>query len=256
MKVHSIFILKESGICIYRRIYTKQFKNLNLDLITPFFSAIFTFSKLVMSKELEILEMGELRFVFRKERGFIFVILADENENLLFLESRLKKIAKYFFKNFKLSDLEQDVIIDNDLFDGTVDPIVYGEDDIFFSDDFEKKQKKNQLIQYFRDLSSKNEISGAALLSMEGNLLYSSVSDIVLFRTMKEIEMRYMLGEMDLPEQFCTMKNGIKVCERIIEFSNKELNLLLIIEFHKNTTLGMAEWIADEMSKKLEEFFN
>ena len=254
-RIHCVFILKESGLAIYRRIYSKQFKNLKVDLITPFFSAIFSFSKSVLYKELEVLEMGELRFVFRREKGYIFVILADDRENLIFLESRLKKIAKSFFKNMDELSVQENEIIDDEKFDLVADPIIRGHDDVFFTKNAEKKKKDKMVIDYLKKLIAQNEIKGAALMTMEGNILYSSLSEKILLRSMREIETRYLTGSLDLPEMFCTLKNHQKVCERIVNFENEELNLLLIIEFEKKATLGMAEWIAEEMSEKLKKVF-
>ena len=82
MIIHSLFILEEGGVCFYNRNYSEILKDLKVDLITPFFSAIFTFSQKVVERKLEVLEMSDMRFVFTKERGYIFVILSDTQENL------------------------------------------------------------------------------------------------------------------------------------------------------------------------------
>ena len=68
MLIHALFILQEGGVCIYHRFFSDEFKDLQVDLITPFISAIMTFSEKVISKKLEVLEMGEMRFVIRKEK--------------------------------------------------------------------------------------------------------------------------------------------------------------------------------------------
>ena len=78
MKIHSLFILKKTGVCIYNRNFTNDFENIEVNLITPFFSAIFSFSENVISKKTpEILEMSELRFFFTVREDFIFIILSD-----------------------------------------------------------------------------------------------------------------------------------------------------------------------------------
>jgi len=251
MKIHSLLILKESGECIYRRIYSPQFKKMEVDLITPFFSAIFTFSKSVLSKELEILEMGDLRFVFKKMKTYIFIIIADDTENLLFLNSRLEKISKIFLKNLDYISLKDGEVIINEEFDNKIDPIIYGIDDVFFSKKGDESKKTDKIIEFFKELIKQNEIIGASLISMEGNLLYSSLSEKTLLRVMREIEIRFTSGTLDVPETFCTFSSGNKICERIIDFGDVKSNLLLIIEFDKKTTLGMAEWISDEISAKL-----
>ncbi|MGQ4873604.1 MAG: hypothetical protein ACP6IY_05955 [Promethearchaeia archaeon] len=224
---------------------------MEVDLITPFFSAIFTFSKSVLSKELEILEMGDLRFVFKKMKTYIFIIIADDTENLLFLNSRLEKISKIFLKNLDHVSLKDGEVIINEEFDNKIDPIIYGIDDVFFSKKGDESKKTERIIEFFKELIKQNEIIGASLISMEGNLLYSSLSEKTLLRVMREIEIRFTSGTLDVPETFCIFSSGNKICERIIDFGDVKSNLLLIIEFDKKTTLGMAEWISDEISAKL-----
>jgi hypothetical protein len=84
MKIHSLFILKKTGICLYYRNFTKDFDTIQVNLITPFFSAIFSFSENVISKKTpEILEMSEFRFVFKVQEEFIFTILSDSSASLI-----------------------------------------------------------------------------------------------------------------------------------------------------------------------------
>ncbi len=112
MKIHSLFILKKTGVCIYNRNFTNDFENIEVNLITPFFSAIFSFSENVISKKTpEILEMSELRFVFTVREDFIFSILSDSSASIIFVSSRLSRIADEFFELFpdttKVKDYQQ-----------------------------------------------------------------------------------------------------------------------------------------------------
>jgi len=101
MKIHSLFILKKTGVCIFSRNFTDEFANLEVNLITPFFSAIFSFSENVISRKTpEILEMRELRFVFNVHQDLIFSILSDSTASLLFVTTRLERIADVFLEEY------------------------------------------------------------------------------------------------------------------------------------------------------------
>ena len=117
MKIHSLFIFHVGGACLYSRKFTEKFKDIDSDLITPFFSAIFSFSESVVSRKLEALELGDLRFVFKTKENFIFVILSESTENLLFINSSLDKIIKAFFHGLKQLGWKLEEVIINPDFD-------------------------------------------------------------------------------------------------------------------------------------------
>lgn len=237
MKIHSLFILKDTGVCLYSRNFTDDFKNIDTYLITPFFSAIFSFSKNLVSRKLEELELGGLRFTFKIEKDFIFTILADISVSILFVNSRLTRIADEFFKEFsKLDELKEYKEIENPVFDNLIDLIITGEEDIFKSKTFYQK-----VIDIYKNLIFENEIVGAALLSTNGNIIYSSLPTEILLKSVKELEIRFMSGALNLPELFYSLSNGQKVFSAIISDEKLDLNLQIVLLFEKNVPLGMCE---------------
>lgn len=256
MIIHSLFILQEGGVCLYNRSFSDDFKDLQTDLITPFISAILSFSEKVISKKLEVLELSELRFVITKEKQFIFVILSDSSENLLFINSRLEKIKNLFFQVYK--GLVNDgiyekgcEIIDDADFNNQIDTLIHGQEEV---NQMKKHESYQKIINYFTNLSSEREIIGCALLTSKGAIIYSSLTDDVFLRAMRELEIRYMSGVFDLPELFYTLGNGQKVCERVLSYQNF-INLLLIIQFTKETTLGMMDYSAETIVEKISPLF-
>lgn len=256
MKIYSLFILHEGGTCIYNRSFSDEFKDLKTDLITPFISAILSFSESVISKKLEVLELSGLRFVIRKEKDFIFIIFSHSSENLLFINSRFEKIISIFlqfYKNLIKSDNYKDgceLIEDND-FDKQVDTLIYGKDEV---DQVKQHITYKKIIEYLSDLSSNHEIIGCALLTSKGAIIYSSLTDNIFLRAMRELEIRYMSGVFDLPELFYTLSNGQKVSEKVISYQNF-INLLLIVQFNKETTLGMMDYTTESIIERLKSFF-
>ncbi len=252
MKIHSLFILHSGGVCVYNRNFSDEFKDLQTDLVTPFISAILSFSEQVISKKLEVLELSELRFVIKKEKEFIIVILSDSSENLLFINSRLEKIINLFFQFYnkivKNGDYEKGCeVIEDPNFNNQIDTLIQGEEEV---NQLKTHESYKKIINYFTTLSSEQEIIGCALLTSKGSIIYSSLTDDVFLRAMRELEIRYMSGVFDLPELFYTLGNGQKVCERVLSYQNF-INLLLIIQFTKNTTLGMMDYSAETIVEKI-----
>jgi hypothetical protein len=238
MKIHFLFILKKTGTCIYSRRFTNEFESLEVNLITPFFSAIFSFSENVISKKTpEILEMSGLRFIFRIQEGLIFSLLADSSTSLLFVTSRLSRIMEDFFEKYpdtsKIKDYEE---LENPDFDYVVDALVVGEEDSYLSQTFYKKA-----INIFNDLIRDNEITGAALLTTQGNIIYTSLPNEILVNSLKELEIRFMVGALHLPEMYYSLENGQKVFSKIVDIPWKLDPLLVVVLYDAVVPLGMAE---------------
>jgi len=238
MKIHSLFILKTSGVCLYSRNFTNELENLQANLITPFFSALFSFSKNVISRKIEELEMADLRFVFKVFRDeFIFVLLADSSVSLLFLKSRIERITKVFIELYNELGIMKDYKeIENEEFDDQIDSIITGEEDIFKSHDFYLK-----VIEYFRDLIFQNEIVGAALVSTRGNIIYSSLPSDILLGSLRELEIRFISGVTYLPQLFYSLENGQKVVSGMISHEEQEVTFLAVLLFESSVPFGMAE---------------
>jgi hypothetical protein len=248
MKIHSLFILKKTGACIYSRNFTNDFENLEVNLITPFFSAIFSFSENVISKKTpEILEMRELRFVFKVDQNLIFTLLSDSTMSLLFVTTRLERIADVFLNEYpdttEIKDYQE---IENLKLDKMVDSIIRGEDEIFMSQSFYKK-----VIDVFEELMYQNELLGAALLTTKGNTIYTSLPNEILLNAMKELEIRYMIGALDLPEMYYGLKNGQKVFSKVIDIPWKLDPLLVVVLFDSTVPLGMCDMNLQKLANKI-----
>ncbi len=240
--------MKTSGVCLYSRFFTNDFENLEVNLITPFFSAIFSFSEKVISKKTpEILEMSELRFVFRVQDEFIFIILSDSSASLIFVTSRLSRIADEFFELFpdssNLKDYQQ---IEEPKFDELVDSLITGEEEIHMSKVFYKK-----IIDTFKELMYENEIVGAAILTIQGNVIYTSLPNEILVSSLKELEIRYKVGALTLPEIYRRLENGQKVVSKVIDIPWKLDPLLIVILYDTTVPLGMAEVNLDKIAEKI-----
>ncbi len=236
MQIHSLYILKNSGIPLYSRNFTEEFDKIDVNLLTPFFSAIFQFSETLVRRKLEELEMSGLRFTIKEENNFIFVLLSDSSVSILFTSTRLISIADAFFREYyQLDKLREYMQIENPKFDKIIDSIIKGEDEILESRKFYPK-----IIDLFTDLILQNEIVGAALLNTKGSILYNSLPNKLLLNSIRELEIRFMSGTLTLPEMFYSLENGQKVfCSILSGFG--AFDFFIVLLFEKSIPLGMCE---------------
>ncbi len=247
MKIHSLFVLDQSGCCLYSRNFTSEF-NLNVNLITPFFSAIISFAENIISRKMEVLEMSGLRFVFRKREKFIFAILADTTVSLLFIISRIEKLMNVFFQMYNKPEyLDVCKEIEDPELDTISDSIIKGEEEILKNKDFYIRA-----INLFKEEISKNEITGACLLTTKGNIVYSSLPNQILLDSLRELEIRFMTGVEALPELFYQLENGQKVFSKIISLVPEGVDFLIVLLFEKSVPLGMAELYLNKLGKRIE----
>ena len=236
MKIHSLFVLKNSGIPLYVRHFTEAFIKIDTNLLTPFFSAIFTFSESLVSRKLEELEMSGLRFTIRENNNFIFVLLSDQAVSILFTSTRLISIADAFFREYyQLDKLRVFTQIKNPEFDKIIDSIIKGEEGI---DEYRKIYPK--MIDLFTNLIIQNEIVGAAILNIKGSILYNSLPDDLLLNSIRELEIRFMSGTLTLPEMYYSLENGQKVFSTLMTGIGA-FNSFIVLLFDKAIPLGMCE---------------
>jgi len=247
MKIHSLFILNKAGACLYSRNITSDFDNIEPNLITPFFSAIFSFSESVISKETpEILEMGGFRIAFKVEGDHIYAILADTSASLLFIESRLTSIVQEFKEFLENNKVESYEMIKNSEFDSKIESIITGEEELVSSQPLYKK-----IIDLFNVLMLKNEILGAALFSINGKVIFSSLPYKILLSSLKELEIRHIVAN-EYTLTFYSLENGEKVFSRIINIPWKLDPLLIVVLYESTVPLGMAEVNLDKMTKTIQ----
>ncbi len=248
MKIHSLLILNSTGTCLYSKNFTKEFQNLDINLITPFFSALFSFAENTLSRKLEELEMGGLRLLFKIEEEFVFILFTDASVSLLFAKTRIEKIKESFHRIY--DELEDELKgyqeIESQELDSLVAAIITGAEEIFKSQSFYEK-----VIGMFKNLVFENEILGAALLSTKGNIIYSSLPDDILLGAVKELEIRFMTGALNLPEMYYSLENRQKVFSKIIEHKKSGLHLFLVIMFESSVPLGMATIKLDSITKQM-----
>jgi len=245
MNIHSLFVLKKNGVCVYSRNFTEEFENIDVNLITPFFSAIFSFSENLISRNLEELEMSDLRFTFKVDEEYIFTILADASVSLLFVSSCLNTIAEIFYEEIKhiaYEDLFRE--LENPELDHKIDDVITAKEEL-------GQEVYQKIIDMFENLIFENEILGAALLSTKGSIVYSSLPHSILLSSLKELEIRFMTGALNLPELFYSLETGQKVFSKLIMDQDKNIGFLMVLLFDKNVSLGMADVLLHKIGNRI-----
>ena len=247
MNIHSLFILNKTGVCIYSRNITSDFDNIDPNLITPFFSALFSFSANVISQQTpEILEMGGFRIAFKVKGEFIYAILADSTASLLFIKSRLVSIVDVFEEFLENNDVEDYEVIENAEFDSKIDSIITGDDELIGSQPLYKK-----IIDFIKRLTLENEILGATLFTINGKVIFTSLPHDILLSSLKELEIRHTVAN-EFKLTFVCLDNGQKVFTGKINIPWKLDPLLIVVLFESSVPLGMAELNLDKLIKTIE----
>ncbi len=86
-----------------------------------------------------------------------------------------------------------------------------------------------------------------------GTTIYSSLTQELLPRVMKELEIRYLTGTFDVPQLLYTLANNQKVCERVVSYRNF-INLLLVVHFGSEVNLGLVDYNTESIAEKLKTF--
>jgi hypothetical protein len=254
-KIHSFFIFRDTGTCVYTRNFTDKFENLDTDLVTNFFAALFSFAEEITSEKMEILEMINIKLMFISskdflEKGtkenFIFVLMADIEENKVFLKNCLIMIMSQFYNVYEnILNLKNYSIVESEELDSIVDLVVSGDWEI---DSYRRYYE--DVEQFANELVSKNEILGAALLSITGNKIFSSLSRNMLTRALKELEIRINQGISELPLSIYVLEDGGKVFTK--EIVNREY---LVLHFDSSIPLGMCDITSDKIVSQIEVLF-
>ncbi|TFG21927.1 MAG: hypothetical protein EU529_12125 [Promethearchaeota archaeon] len=273
-QVHSFFILLNTGICIYSRDFTKRLKKVDTYLLSALLSALFSFSKELTSKQLDAIEMFDLKLAFKRKDKFIFVIISDETVSQIFLFDCLETISSHFLYFYEklgpsrdyevIKDKKVDLIIDS-IAKGLIDPLFY--------------RSPQKIENYFKNLIMDNEIIGAAMLSITGRIYYSSLPKKILINSLKELEniSKEVLNEVYEVYEVLEKRRSVKTIREIIkrgypkvsisvlkngqkifskQVSHKKLlsrNYIIIILYDSKVKLGIAELSLMKIAKNIKK---
>ena len=229
--VHNLFIFNRSGICFYGRNFTDYFQ-MEKNLVSPFITALMSFSKEMIGKKFKTIEMGDVKFVIFQKGPIYYNILCDTIENEMFLEEVISKINKQlitFMRKNKIN-IDKQIVYDGE-FNEVIEEIIDGA----FSTEFDLKIEK-QIMEYMKELTLNDEIDGTILLTDRGKVIYSSYNKIYLKNFLKEVEFRVKIYNNSILKLFYTLKDKRFIFSEFVQ--NK---YLLILVFNSHVKFGVAE---------------
>ena len=255
MKICSLFIVRPFGIPIYWRNFTEDLKNMDFSLASSFLTAMLDFSKEVIKKELNVLEMGDLRFFFQnyKEKGFpelIVILITDITTSVLLIRERMNLICQGFFSNIDPDECQNQngAIIENKNLDTLMDSLIN------LGDDY-STVKIDILKQIFENEISNGDISAGAIISLKGQIYYSSLPSEDLHTALKEIEIRSQSQtntDADLmPKTIFQSGNKMIFSQVVVLKALQKDPVNIVLLFAAGITLGMADFGLEDIIKKL-----
>lgn len=229
--IHNLFIFNRSGVCFYGKNFTDYFK-VEKNLVSPFITALMSFSKEMIGKKFKTLEMGDVKFVIFEKGPLNYNILCDTIENENFLEDAISKINKRLstYMSKKNINIDKQIVFDVEL-NGVIEEIIADT----FSSEFNSKIEE-QIIEYMKKVTGFDEIDGTILLTDRGKVIYSSYNKLDLKNFLKEVEFRVKIHNNSILKLFYTLKD-----KRFIFSEYVQSKYFIILVFHSHVKFGMAE---------------
>ena len=243
LKIHNLFIFNKSGICIYGLNLTNLYPIEQEQLISSYFTALMSFTKELIGDKIKTVEMGgDIKLVVFEKRTLFYSILCSTIENLEFLEDLVSKIELHFLKYVKKHNIKTDMEY---VYDEHLNFLL---EDIIrepFNNEFDGVKHK-EIVKFLIDIKSNDDIKGVILLTLRGNVIYSSLSDIMLKPFLKEVVFRVKISNNSILKLFYTSKNN-----ELIFSENVEDQFIIMLIFESRIKFGIAEFYLRKVVKKI-----
>ena len=96
--IHSVYIIKKTGECLFSRIYDKN--GVDEALISGFLSAMQSFVSEISGDYIRTLKTGNVKFVYNLAKDLIFVFCVDLDEDEEKLRTKIDRTQSVFLNEF------------------------------------------------------------------------------------------------------------------------------------------------------------
>ncbi len=188
-----------------------------------------------------------------KEKGFpelIVILITDITTSVLLIRERMNLICKGFFSNVDPDECENQngAIIENKNLDTLMDSLIN------LSDDY-SPVKVDILKQIFEDEISNGDISAGAIISLQGQIYYSSLPNDDLHTALKEIEIRSQTethtDEDKMPKTIFQSGDKMIFTQLVVLEALQKDPVNIVLSFGTEITLGMADFGLENIIEKL-----
>lgn len=228
--LHNLFIFNRSGICFFGKNFTNYFK-MEKNLVSPFITALMSFSQEMIGKKFRTIEMGDVKFVIFERGKLNYNILCDSIENEMYLEEIISKIDKRLSNYLDKEKINIDLGI---VFDSKLNEVIDNVIDDVLSNEFILNSEV-KIIEYLKDLKLIDDIDGAILLTNRGKVIYTSYNKIDLKIFLKEVDFRVKIYNNSILKLFYTFKDKRFIFSEYIQ--NK---CFIILVFNSHAKFGVA----------------
>jgi len=139
--IHRLYIIVESGSAVYEKIWLQK-KSTDTQIFSGFLTALTSFAMEALgSGGLQSIQLmnNEKLAIYRHEKNFVVVVMADNRDNDQLLNNIMEKIANSFYDQFK-NDLDKanmldisnnfgesiDIILKNKISERNMKKVLYG----------------------------------------------------------------------------------------------------------------------------------
>lgn len=246
MQIHSFFIQHISGIPIYYRNFNEVLEKTDFTLLSSFFGSIMTFSTSIVNQNLDVLEMGNLRFFFRHHEDYIFIIITSSDSSALLLNERMERIIKKCDPIKIQTALNSNKLLEDNEVDRSIDEIIN------FQDDYTDVSFESVKSAFMGEIS-RGEILAAALISLKGEIYYSSLPIKDLESTLTEIELRSKAnrGSLITNPKFIWQGGDKMIFSQVFSIESFNSPIYVVLLFNSNTSLGMADFALEDILNKI-----
>ena len=112
----------------------------------------------------------------------------------------------------------------------------------------------NKIIELLRNFVDSNNVLGTAFFTIEGQIIYSSLSLKTLYHTIREFETRNEKHLLMIKKIFLFLENNQKIFSQFIKISG--FSLIITLLFSKTVQLGMGDFYLKDLIKKIERLKN
>lgn len=248
MQIHSFFILHNSGIPIYHKNFSEVLGKTDFTLLSSFFGAIMAFSSTIVNQELNILEMGNLRFFFRHHKDFIFIVITSSDSSALLLNERMDRIISSCDLNKIQSALDSNVFLEDEEAEKRIDEIFN------FQDDYSDANIESMKFIFEGEIS-RGELLAAALMSLKGEIYYTSLPLEDLQTSLREIELRSKANRREIVSnpKFIWQGGDKMIFSQVVSIEAFHTPIYVVLLFNATTSLGMADFALEDILNKIKE---
>ena len=249
---NDLYVIGKNGFCFFHKSFKKKEKEIDDDLFSAFFNAIFKFSQDIYSEDylkfFNHIEFKDQRFIALEHGELFFIALIDTQFSLIHANKRLTMFKNAFINRFRdeigcfenTSQFKES----EELFN----KVLLSDNIILTSPDF-----FSEIERILREFTFQNpEITSTYYFSMTG-VPYISINmeRSVLNAAIREIEVRWQTNTTEIEKIFLTLgKNELMTLEKI---SNR---YILVSKFAVNTSLGVADMYSDDCAQKIKQLIH